>query len=60
MTATLSIPTSAAIGMLRKGQNGNDILKILDAIVDTQEDQVPMPSDAYVMENDFSDEIEFW
>ena len=59
MTATLSIPTSAAIGMLRKGQNGNDILKILDAIVETKEDQVPMPSNDYVMENDFSDEIEF-
>lgn len=59
MTATLSIPTSAAVGMLAKGQNGNEILNILDAIVDTQEDQVPMPSDAYVMENDFCDEIEF-
>lgn len=59
MTATLSMPKSAAVDMLRKGQNGTEILNILDAIVDTQEDQVPVPSDAYVMENDYQDEIEF-
>lgn len=59
MTATLSMPKSAAIGMLAKAENGAQMLQILDAVVDTQEDQVPMVSDAYVMENDYQDEIEF-
>lgn len=59
MTATLSMPKSSAIGMLAKAENGAQMLQILDAVVDTQEDQVPMVSDAYVMENDYQDEIEF-
>lgn len=59
MTATLSMPKSAAIGMLANAENGAQMLQILDAVVDTQEDQVPMVSDAYVMENDYQDEIEF-
>lgn len=59
MTATLSMPKSSAIGMLSKAENGAQMLQILDAVVDTQEDQVPMVSDAYVMENDYQDEIEF-
>ena len=42
MTATLSMPKSAAIGMLSKAQNGDQMLQILDAVIDTQEDQVPM------------------
>jgi hypothetical protein len=45
--------------MLAKAQNGNDLLTVLDAVVDTQEDQVPMVSDAYIMENDYDDSIDF-
>ena len=59
MTATLSMPKSAAIGMLSKAENGAQMLEILDAVVDTQEDQVPVVSDAYIMENDYDDSIDF-
>lgn len=59
MTATLSMPKSAAIGMLSKAENGAQMLEILDAVVDTQEDQVPMVSDAYIMDNDYDDSIDF-
>ena len=53
------MPKSAAIGMLSKAENGAQMLEILDAVVDTQEDQVPMVSDAYIMENDYDDSIDF-
>ena len=59
MTATLSMPKSAALGMLSKAQDGNQLLQILDAVVNTQEDQVPVPDDAYIMDNDYDDSIEF-
>ena len=62
MTATLNLPKTAAMVMLAKAQNGNDLLTVLDAVVDTQEDQVPMveyPTDAYIMENDYDDSIDF-
>ena len=59
MTATLSMPKSAALGMLSKAENGAQMLEILDAVVDTQEDQVPVVSDAYIMENDYDDSIDF-
>ena len=59
MTATLSMPKSAAIGMLSKAENGAQMLEILDAVVDTQEDQVPVVSDAYIMDNDYDDSIDF-
>ena len=59
MTATLNMPKSAALGMLANAQDGNQLLQILDAVVDTQEDQVPMVSDAYIMENDYDDSIDF-
>jgi len=62
MTATLNLPKIAAMVMLSKAQNGNDLLNVLDAVVDTQEDQVPMveyPTDAYIMENDYDDTIDF-
>ena len=59
MTATLNLPKTAAMVMLAKAQNGNDLLTVLDAVVDTQEDQVPMVSDAYIMENDYDDSMDF-
>ena len=59
MTATLNLPKTAAMVMLAKAQNGNDLLTVLDAVVDTQEDQVPVPDDAYIMENDYDDSIDF-
>ena len=59
MTATLNLPKTAAMVMLSKAQNGNDLLTVLDAVVDTQEDQVPMVSDAYIMENDYDDDFDF-
>lgn len=57
MTATLNLPKTAAMVMLSKAQNGNDLLSVLDAVVDTQEDQVPVPDDAYILENDYNDEF---
>ena len=59
MNATLNLPKTAAMVMLAKAQTGNDLLTVLDAVVDTQEDQVPMVSDAYIMENDYDDSIDF-
>jgi hypothetical protein len=59
MTATLNLPKTAAMVMLAKAQNGNDLLTVLDAVVDTQEDQVPVPDDAYIMDNDYDDSIDF-
>ena len=59
MNATLNLPKTAAMVMLAKAQNGNDLLTVLDAVVDTQEDQVPMVSDAYIMDNDYDDSIDF-
>jgi len=59
MTATLSMPKSAALGMLSKAENGAQMLEILDAVIDTQEDQVPMVTDAYIMENDYADDFDF-
>ena len=70
MTATLNMPKTAAMVMLAKAQNGEDLLTILDAVIDTQEDQVPVvnvddevsaeyPSDAYIMENDYDDSMDF-
>jgi len=59
MTATLNLPKTAAMVMLAKAQTGNDLLTVLDAVVDTQEDQVPMPDDAYIMENDYDDSMDF-
>ena len=59
MNATLNLPKTAAMVMLAKAQNGNDLLTVLDAVVDTQEDQVPMVSDAYILENDYDDSIDF-
>jgi hypothetical protein len=62
MNATLNLPKTAAMVMLAKAQNGNDLLNVLDAVVDTQEDQVPVveyPTDAYIMENDYDDSIDF-
>jgi hypothetical protein len=56
---TLSMPKITALGMLAKAQNGNQLLQILDAVIDTKEDQVPVPSDAYIMENDYDDSIDF-
>ena len=63
MNATLNLPKTAAMVMLAKAQTGNDLLTVLDAVVDTQEDQVPVvecPTDAYIMENDYDDSIDFW
>ena len=57
---TLSLPKITALGMLAKAQTGDELLQILDAVVDTKEDQVPVPSDAYIMENDYDDSIDFW
>lgn len=59
MNATLNLPKTAAMVMLAKAQNGNELLTVLDAVVDTQEDQVPMVSDAYIMDNDYDDSIDF-
>ena len=59
MTATLNLPKTAAMVMLAKAQTGDDLLNVLDAVVDTQEDQVPVPDDAYIMENDYDDTIDF-
>ena len=59
MTATLNMPKTAAMVMLAKAQTGDDLLNVLDAVVDTQEDQVPMVSDAYIMENDYDDSMDF-
>ena len=59
MNATLNLPKTAAMVMLAKAQTGNDLLTVLDAVVDTQEDQVPMVSDAYIMDNDYDDSIDF-
>ena len=59
MTATLNLPKTAAMVMLAKAQTGDDLLNVLNAVVDTQEDQVPMVSDAYIMENDYDDSIDF-
>ena len=58
MTATLNLPKTAAMVMLARAQNGNDLLNVLDAVVDTQEDQVPVPDDAYIMENDYDDSMD--
>ena len=61
MTATINLPKTAAMVMLAKAQTGDDLLNVLDAVVDTQEDQVPVveyPTDAYIMENDYDDSIE--
>ena len=55
---TLSFPKITALGMLAKAQDGNQLLQILDAVVDTHVDQVPVPSDAYVMENDYDDSMD--
>ena len=55
---TLSFPKITALGMLAKAQDGNQLLNILDAVVDTNVDQVPVPSDAYVMENDYDDSMD--
>lgn len=78
MTATLNLPKTAALAMLSKAQTGDELLQILDAVVDTQEDQVPVVadanyayvespqieeilgvSDAYIMENDYDDSMDF-
>ena len=62
MNATLNLPKTAAMVMLAKAQTGDDLLNVLDAVVDTQEDQVPVveyPTDAYIMENDYDDSIDF-
>ena len=62
MTATINLPKTAAMVMLAKAQTGDDLLNVLDAVVDTQEDQVPVvqyPTDAYIMENDYDDSIDF-
>ena len=56
---TLSLPKITALGMLAKAQTGNDLLQILDAVVDSNVDQVPVPDDAYIMENDDDDSIDF-
>jgi hypothetical protein len=56
---TLSFPKITALGMLAKAQDGNQLLNILDAVIDTNVDQVPVPSDAYIMENDYDDSIDF-
>lgn len=73
MTATLNLPKTAAMVMLARAQNGNDLLNVLDAVVDTQEDQVPVPydyiespmiaqvlgvSDSYIMDNDYDDSMD--
>lgn len=68
MTATLNLPKVVALSMLSKAQTGEDLLTVLDAVIDTQEDQVPVvevidevsaeyPDDAYILENDYNDEF---
>ena len=62
MNSTLNMPKTAAMVMLAKAQTGDDLLAVLDAVVDTQEDQVPVveyPTDAYIMENDYDDTMDF-
>ncbi len=70
MTATLNMPKTAAMVMFAKAQNGEDLLTVLDAVIDTQEDQVPVvdvndeisaeyPTDVYIMENDYDDSMDF-
>jgi hypothetical protein len=70
MTATLSMPKVVALSMLAKAQDGNQLLEILDSVIDTQEDQVPVvdvedevsaeyPTDAYIMDNDYADDFDF-
>ena len=58
MTATLNMPKVVALSMLAKAQDGNQLLQILDAVVDTQEDQVPTVDDAYIMDNDYDDSMD--
>jgi hypothetical protein len=58
MTATLNMPKVVALSMLAKAQDGNQLLQILDAVIDTQEDQVPVPDDAYIMDNDYDDSMD--
>lgn len=69
MTATLNLPKTAAMVMLSKAQTGEDLLTVLDAVIDTQEDQVPVvdvidevsaeyPDDAYIMDNDYDDSMD--
>jgi hypothetical protein len=69
MTATLNMPKVVALSMLAKAQDGEQLLQILDAVVDTQEDQVPVvevdelpsaeyPDDAYIMDNDYDDSMD--
>ena len=58
MNATLNMPKTAAMVMLAKAQTGDDLLNVLDAVVDTQEDQVHVPDDAYIMENDYDDSMD--
>jgi hypothetical protein len=63
--ATLTLPMSAAMGALSRAQTGTDILRVLDVLVETDaptaEDQAEyeaeVPSDAYVMENDYNDDV---
>jgi hypothetical protein len=58
MTATLNMPKVVAMSMLAKAQDGDQLLQILDAVVDTQEDQVPTVDDAYIMDNDYDDTMD--
>lgn len=69
MTATLNLPKTVAMVMLAKAQTGEDLLTVLDAVVDTQEDQVPVvdvedeiiaeyPDDAYILDNDYDDDMD--
>ena len=69
MTATLNLPKTVAMTMLAKAQTGEQMLQILDAVVDTQEDQVPVvevdelpvaeyPDDAYILDNDYDDDMD--
>jgi hypothetical protein len=39
LTNTNSMPTSVMISLLRKGNNGNEILQILDSICEDSEQQ---------------------
>jgi hypothetical protein len=52
------MPKVVALSMLAKAQDGNQLLQILDAVVDTQEDQVPTVDDAYIMDNDYDDSMD--
>ena len=40
MTAVATLPRDVMVGMLRKGETGNDILNILEVIAPTTDDQV--------------------